>query len=144
MMTLRQRLSRVTQVGRVGLVAAIEAMTEVHWTAEERADFDQKIVDILTKAMPDLSTYIRTQYEQAHPDPYCVDCRIFGGHFMLHNDVWAKAAGKDSKGRLCLPCIEKRLGRPLVIDDFSAVPLNNPIRYLHGLVEVGRASDTSS
>jgi hypothetical protein len=43
---------------------------------------------------------------------------------MVTKDVWA-AANVDS-GYLCIPCLERRLGRPLVAADFTSAPVNQP------------------
>ena len=37
---------------------------------------------------------------------------------MLKGDVWEKAV-PDGSGNLCRACVEKRLGRPLVREDFT-------------------------
>lgn len=34
---------------------------------------------------------------------------------------------------LCLPCLQKRAGRWLNLDDFTEAPVNNPIRFAHVL-----------
>lgn len=57
---------------------------------------------------------------------HCKDCGIdVGAHwYMLRDKVWL-AAGMGlnwGDGCLCLWCLEKRLGRNLVFEDFKRVP----------------------
>jgi hypothetical protein len=46
---------------------------------------------------------------------------------MVKNEVWDAAVGPDSfidYSYLCIGCLELRLGRRLVPDDFTDAPLN--------------------
>lgn len=52
------------------------------------------------------------------PDGYAVDG--WEG-YMVHDHVWEAAAGE---GHLCVGCLEARLGRRLVVQDFTDCPLN--------------------
>lgn len=58
----------------------------------------------------------------------CLDCRVHTGeineYFMVHDDVWLEA-NPASDGMLCLGCLEARLGRPLVAEDFTDAPVNH-------------------
>lgn len=51
-------------------------------------------------------------------------------YYMLKDTVWADAIRAQPKLRdrggvmLCIGCVEKRLGRQLIVDDFSEAPLN--------------------
>lgn len=76
-----------------------------------------------------MSWYSRAQ--EAEPDPgsdlptgKCIDCHAIhpGEYYMIHDDLWA-AIG-DPEGELCIPCLEKRLGRKLNKRDFKPIPLN--------------------
>ena len=42
---------------------------------------------------------------------------------MVEDAVWAAAGAPE--GYLCVGCLEERLGRPLVPDDFPPLPLND-------------------
>lgn len=56
----------------------------------------------------------------------CSDCDVPTAPFevyMVTDEVWAAAGG--SGDYLCIGCLEERLGRPLVPDDFGAIPLND-------------------
>lgn len=60
----------------------------------------------------------------------CRDCKtVYPEDYMVYDNVW-RAAGLEPKvGRVCLSCLEKRLGSPLMIEDFLRVPANSAIRY---------------
>ena len=47
--------------------------------------------------------------------------------FMVDEDFWLHVGLKD--GIVCIPCYEKRLGRPLCILDFRICALNEAIFY---------------
>lgn len=54
----------------------------------------------------------------------CRDCDRKGPEFyMLKRDLWLKAV-PTGRGRLCLACLAKRLGRSLVTDDFDDLPIS--------------------
>lgn len=56
---------------------------------------------------------------------------------MVHDEVWA-AAGLG-KGRLCVGCIETRLGRPLTRADFNPkVAVNATWHFLDGTIRPER------
>lgn len=57
--------------------------------------------------------------------------------YMVHDDVWAEAGMKveawhenggwvGGSGYLCVPCLERRLGRPLTINDLLPAGVNEP------------------
>jgi hypothetical protein len=54
-----------------------------------------------------------------------VDTGKIGEHYMLKDDVWFSVHG-SKKGMICLGCVEKRLGRRLVPDDFNDSHVNHP------------------
>lgn len=45
-------------------------------------------------------------------------------YYMVHDEVWA-AAGMDTRGHLCVGCLESRLGRQLHRHDFVDAPVND-------------------
>lgn len=57
----------------------------------------------------------------------CKDCSANTLHideyYMLTDEVWASIY-KKRRGMLCIGCVEARLGRKLVPEDFADVPLN--------------------
>lgn len=77
---------------------------------------------------------------QAPPDIKCNGCGGNGWGPMLRAIVWRKVCHPSMGGLgffLCEPCIEKRLGRPLLGTDLRDCPMNRLHRkYLaHGLVD---------
>lgn len=72
----------------------------------------------------------------------CVDCGELHGTYMVDDRVWLQAFPDYAKvmserlqadGRshtyLCFGCLERRLGRPLTIDDFTDAPCNTTVRF---------------
>ena len=66
-----------------------------------------------------------------HCRPWCALCRVdtlaIREFYMVEDEVWDAAVGPDSFIRgsyLCIGCLELRLGRRLVPDDFTDAPLN--------------------
>jgi hypothetical protein len=50
--------------------------------------------------------------------------------YMVHDHLWAAAGMDEDGGCLCIPCLERRLGRPLTGADLKpAVPVNQPGCY---------------
>jgi hypothetical protein len=53
----------------------------------------------------------------------CRDCdRTDPEFYMLKRDLWLQAV-PSGRGCLCLACLARRLGRPLVAEDFGDLPL---------------------
>jgi hypothetical protein len=57
----------------------------------------------------------------------CIDCGVntdaIGEYFMLHDEVW-NAGVPESRGMLCIGCVEARLHRRLTAADFTDAPTN--------------------
>ena len=56
-----------------------------------------------------------------------MDCgknTFHGDYYMVRDELWMSAVGKQ-EGMLCLGCLEGRIGRPLVADDFPPLPIND-------------------
>lgn len=57
----------------------------------------------------------------------CIDCGENTLHtneyYMVHDEVW-NAAHPTRRGMLCIGCLEDRLGRQLVPEDFPDLPIN--------------------
>ena len=57
------------------------------------------------------------------------------GHFYaVHRRVWLSAA-PDSDCRLCLDCLQARLGRQLMVADFVAIPFEILSRFVAGALD---------
>jgi hypothetical protein len=61
----------------------------------------------------------------------CACCGVstakLGEHFYLKNEVWFKVHPTE-RGFLCIGCIESKLGRKLVRNDFTDASINKPQR----------------
>jgi hypothetical protein len=53
----------------------------------------------------------------------CIDCKEKSDWYMVTDRVW-EAAGLPEDEYCCLGCLECRLRRPLMIDDFTTAPVN--------------------
>jgi len=96
---------------------------------------------------------------------HCFDCDSNTTLYSVHDHVWLKAWPdyQEDKARvvtrygeyivdayegtkrhpmnclcLCFDCLEKRLGRPLTIDDFDGTRANDGIRFGHSLAQINR------
>lgn len=53
----------------------------------------------------------------------CLDCKGYAHEFIVYWDVWQVEAGLGPyDGRVCVHCLENRIGRPLVAKDFFPFP----------------------
>lgn len=69
-------------------------------------------------ALKEFYHYIKMSCHECH-----VDIRKDKTNFyMVQDQLWYEFG--VGKGYLCLPCFEKRLGRPLVLEDFPDVTCN--------------------
>jgi hypothetical protein len=63
------------------------------------------------------------------PDGRCIDCRhevtfvIPDEFFMVHDALWLQA-NPAGDGKLCVGCLESRIGRRLTPADFIDSPIN--------------------
>lgn len=58
----------------------------------------------------------------------CVDCyrNTHLEHYYVKNNVWYREAQMSEIGMLCIACLEIRIGRRLVPNDFTNTHINNP------------------
>jgi hypothetical protein len=63
------------------------------------------------------------------------DCGWPYDYFTVTNEVWA-AAELDPRAICCLACLERRLKRPLTIDDFRVAPINRQAYAAAGKLSV--------
>lgn len=70
---------------------------------------------------------IEYRWELAVSDWRCLDCKIntdaIDEYYMLQNEVWAEANPKID-GKLCISCVERRIGRTLTAADFTSGKIN--------------------
>jgi hypothetical protein len=76
----------------------------------------------------------RENIARARANSRCLDCRsettfVKGNweYYMIHNAIWLKA-NPQINGMLCIGCLENRIGRRLIPDDFTDAPVNQPHR----------------
>jgi len=66
------------------------------------------------------------EHERREHDPEietrdrCVDCAENAGYYLVSNELWAASGLGPHHGMLCLPCLARRVGRPIAFDDFTA------------------------
>ena len=62
-------------------------------------------------------------------DYSCAECgRDALDSYMVYDFVWLLVM-PSKHGLLHLECLERRLGRPLTLADFTAAPVNNVLRF---------------
>lgn len=56
----------------------------------------------------------------------CTDCQqdTLGEAYMVTDSLWAASGLAPNGGKLCVGCLEQRIGRQLAPPDFKDVPLN--------------------
>jgi hypothetical protein len=56
----------------------------------------------------------------------CIDCGTdtTGEYYVVRHELWADAVGDPRAGKLCVGCLETRVGRRLEPDDFLPCPAN--------------------
>ena len=63
----------------------------------------------------------------------CLDCRkdTFDEYYFVHNYLWRRAVDRSQRhGMLCLSCLQLRLGRPLLREDFKSGQMDTRISEL--------------
>lgn len=68
----------------------------------------------------------------------CRDCEGVFTAYTVNSDTWEAIGGHWTDGlHLCLDCLERRLGRPLTLDDFpegasgEKIPVNRTLMYAY-------------
>ena len=93
---------------------------------EQLADLIQKDHQSAEKVFRDRARKTRKFEDRA----FCYDCGstiLNTPVYMVHHRVWNKEARMGplkGKGFLHIGCLQERLGRPLVADDFTGAPCN--------------------
>ena len=55
----------------------------------------------------------------------CADCsERYTTPYMVHDEVWRQAVGRNTRLIICFRCLRKRLGRALTLQDFPPRPVN--------------------
>lgn len=129
---LRGKLNRAIKLTKVTGFAAASALAEGILTAGEIEKLDDIILETVRMTFPKAASAVDEHNRMVDEQNNCRDCGMHGRGYMLKHDVWREAVG-DPDVLMCLPCVAALLGRPLVLDDFHEVAVNNVIRYLGGL-----------
>lgn len=62
----------------------------------------------------------------------CKECHLpVDDQYMVKDELWKKFHGSP-RGVLHIACLEKRMGRPLTLDDLTRAPINLPLRVQMG------------
>jgi hypothetical protein len=107
--------------------------TEIAWTLEalrrDPLEVEREISERIRMAR--LTKIIETKEEATARERelerrgHCIDCGVntyaIGHYYMVSDDLWASAGMEPDGGMLCLDCLEKRIGRRLTYDDFTAI-----------------------
>jgi hypothetical protein len=86
-------------------------------TDEEFEKLDAEFLRLLRgrrRIPPDLVAQLVSCRDCDRPDPE---------FYMLKRDLWLQAV-PTGRGCLCLACLKRRLGRPLVAEDFGEMPID--------------------
>ena len=57
---------------------------------------------------------------------FCDDCNSFSVYMILHDDLWNEVSKENLELFLCPKCMEKRLGRKIVLNDLKICNVNYP------------------
>jgi hypothetical protein len=97
-----------------------------------RRKLDLDGLQALQRLLKDLLNPIRQQF-------LCMDCGCDtsggcssvrtgnGDYYMVHDELWDSVV-PETRGMLCLACLGKRLGRPVIRADLKNLPINDKIR----------------
>lgn len=90
--------------------------------------------EFLVQRGSELIDDIQNKIGTKHADAFeCHDCGVntylIGEYYMVTDEVW-KDAGLG-KGKLCIGCLEARLGRELHGADFTSANCNSHMSVLH-------------
>lgn len=132
---LRGKLRRAIKLTKLTGFAAASTLAEGILTGGDIEQLDHLILEAVRMTFPRAAAGVDEHNRLVDEQSSCRDCGMHGLGYMLKDDVWHEAVG-DPHVLMCLPCVAELLGRPLVLDDFHDVAVNNPIRYLGGLPPV--------
>jgi hypothetical protein len=119
----------------VTLKVVIEHLATITVTARDQAEADRKAFDAYNRdvyTVADSSELGLPQSRWSEPTPYvhdpeidptfrCVDCGVHCDYFMVSDELWAASGMAPNGGMLCLTDLERRIGRQLTLDDFTAL-----------------------
>ena len=125
---------------RVTVKMAREYSATIKVWATDQAEADQMALDLFEEHVYDINGAHGVslglpppwdEHESHDYDPEidtisrCVDCGKetigCGEYYRVSDELWAASGISPGSGMLCLSCLEKRIGRPLTLEDFIAV-----------------------
>ena len=130
-MSIRDKIQRLKKIASATTAGAIGAFAEAALSTAELEYFDNMIADSFRRPFP------QTVEAACKPDSLCLDCDRYGLGYMLKDEIWSHAMGENEVRYLCLWCVEKRLRRPVQLDDINDAPVNAPIHYFREQVRDG-------
>ena len=122
-MGIRDKIQRFRKIAGATTAGAIGAFAEAALSTAELEHFDNLLADTFRRPFP------KTVEVAMRPDSNCNDCDRYGLGYMIKDEIWSEAVGESPVRYLCLWCVEKRLGRPVQLDDIDDAPINTPIYY---------------
>jgi hypothetical protein len=133
-------------VGRISVYSTLyDAMTTTQAEFDQFADRCDHLREVMewhsdgtggavANTRADRHAIIRLPLKEGRVLP-CVECnreteisRNPGHYYMLRDELWASII-PDTKGILCISCVEHRLGRSLTDEDFTLSPTDMMKRY---------------
>jgi hypothetical protein len=73
-------------------------------------------------------SHLLAKFDSRNTNNFCMDCRVDteknGEYYMLHHELWY-SINRQYRGKLCLRCVERRLGRDLTSADCLDAPINS-------------------
>ncbi len=134
--TLRSKVRRAVKITKLTSFAAAGTLAEALMASDDIEGLDKMMVETLRQTFPRAAAWVEEENRILDEQSSCRDCGYYGLGYMLDHDLWNEAVG-DPNVVLCLPCVERLLGRPVEMTDFLDVAsVNNPIRYVRGLPPV--------
>lgn len=131
---IRKNIKALIRTSKVAAIGAWAAVANDILDGEEKQNIDKILLNYFQEQFP-LAGEWGTAYGLHRK---CHDCKEYGYGYMLQDCVWYEAleVNKDDDeivNYLCLWCVDKRLGRPVNLDDLSEAPINDPLRYILNL-----------
>jgi hypothetical protein len=114
-----------------GFSLELAGKERIHWANSPR-EASEKIVKLWDMV---LALRRRLTGPRALPRDYlCKHCgEVSGESYRIHDELWAQTGLGKHDGVLHLKCVERLLGRPLSLKDFTHHKINAPVRFGYDL-----------
>lgn len=109
----------------VGFALELAGKERIHW-ADTPREASEKIVRLW-----DLARELKQSLDAKIPVKYlCKHCnQPIGENYRVHDEVWAQTGLKKYDGVLHLRCLERLIGRPLSLRDFTHHRVNAAVKF---------------